>query len=45
MLSEHTSFVIPQDVWHKTTNISKNKAHIVEIQYGSRCIEEDIERK
>ena len=45
MLSEHTQYVIPAGVWHKTTNIGSTPAHIVEIQYGEKCIEEDIERK
>jgi cytidyltransferase-like protein len=45
MLSEYTSYVIPQNVWHKTKNIGEIKAHIVEIQYGDRCDEEDIERR
>ena len=44
-LTEHTTFVIPNDVWHKTTNIGIKPAHVVEIQYGDKCIEEDIERR
>lgn len=45
MLNPHTTFVIPQGVWHKTTNIGKEKAHILEIQYGDLCEESDIERR
>ena len=45
MLSQHTTFVIPQGAWHKTTNIGKTKAHILEVQYGEKCVEEDIERR
>jgi cytidyltransferase-like protein len=44
MLSENTSFVIPVNVWHKTTNIGDIPASIIEIQYGDMCVEEDIER-
>jgi len=41
----HTTYVIPQGVWHKTTNIGTTKAHILEVQYGKECVEEDIERR
>ena len=41
----HTTYVIPQGVWHKTTNIGTTNAHILEVQYGQECVEEDIERR
>ena len=45
LLSQHNTFVIGPTVWHKTTNISDTPAHIIEIQYGEACVEEDIERR
>jgi len=33
------------EVWHKPSNPGKENAHILEIQWGSECIEEDIERR
>jgi cytidyltransferase-like protein len=35
---------IPQGDWHKLTNPYNEPCRIVEIQYGSVCIEDDIER-
>jgi len=32
-------------VWHKASNPNKENAHILEIQWGSECVEEDIERR
>jgi D-beta-D-heptose 7-phosphate kinase/D-beta-D-heptose 1-phosphate adenosyltransferase len=32
-------------VWHKASNPNGVNAHILEIQYGEQCIEEDIERR
>lgn len=32
------------EVWHKASNIGKDNAHILEIQWGD-CYEEDIERR
>jgi len=32
-------------VWHKASNPGTENAHILEIQRGSECIEEDIERR
>lgn len=45
ILQPHTSFLIREGWWHKTTNIGDNPAHIVEIQYGELCEETDIERR
>jgi cytidyltransferase-like protein len=33
------------EVWHKPSNPGKENAHILEIQWGSECVEEDIERR
>ena len=36
---------IPVEKWHKPANISNKPCIICEIQYGKKCIEEDIERR
>ena len=45
MLSEHLEYKIPVGEWHQLTNPYEVPCKIVEIQYGEKCIEEDIERK
>lgn len=45
ILEENTSFVIPSNTWHLTTNTGSSDAHILEVQYGNTCIESDIERR
>jgi len=45
ILSPHTTFIIPTNTWHKTTNIGSFNAHVLEVQYGTKCIESDIERR
>lgn len=44
-LDKHSKTHIPVGEWHQLTNPYENPCRIVEIQYGSDCIEEDIERK
>ena len=41
---ENQSFTIHQRQWHQGCNETKDPCHILEVQYGDRCIEEDIER-
>ena len=43
--SENDSVLIKKNTWHKATNIGEEDCHVIEIQYGDKCIEEDIERK
>jgi len=38
-------FEIGREVWHKASNFTNENAHILEIQRGSKCIEDDIERR
>ena len=38
-------YEIDKEVWHKPANYGTENAHILEIQWGSECIEEDIERR
>lgn len=44
-LEKHDSHEILQNSWHKLMNPYDEPCRIVEIQYGSECKEEDIERK
>lgn len=45
-LSElNNGYVIGQGVWHQAKNITNEHCHILEVQYGERCVEEDIERR
>ena len=44
-LKTHSSHRIPVGEWHQLTNPFDVPCKIVEIQYGTQCIEEDIERK
>jgi len=36
---------ISQGEWHKLCNETNSPLKIIEIQYGDKCVEEDIERK
>lgn len=38
-------YEIGVEVWHKASNPNGENAHILEVQWGSECIEEDIERR
>lgn len=38
-------FEIPAGVWHKATNVGWFDARVLEVQWGSRCVEEDILRR
>ena len=44
-LVKHKSYNIPVGEWHRLNNPYNEPCRIVEIQYGSDCVEEDIERK
>jgi|TARA_B100001564_G_C20665161_1_gene683406 cytidyltransferase-like protein len=37
-------FLAPQGQWHQITNPFKEPCHIIEVQYGESCDEDDIER-
>ena len=36
---------ISYNVWHKASNPFDEHCHILEVQYGEKCVEEDIERR
>ena len=38
-------YEIGKEVWHKASNPGDKNAHILEIQWGKECIEDDIERR
>ena len=44
-LAPHEEFKVPVGEWHQLTNPYEVPVKVVEIQYGERCVEEDIERK
>ena len=37
-------YLVPVGQWHQITNPFDEVCHLIEIQYGEECIEEDIER-
>lgn len=39
------NYYIGVNVWHQCKNVGNLPCHILEVQYGEECIEEDIERK
>ena len=39
------TYKIGKQVWHKASNPGTEPAHILEIQWGDECVEEDIERR
>ena len=43
-LNKFDHYFVPVGEWHQITNQFKEKCHIIEIQYGEACIEDDIER-
>ena len=42
---KHDYCLISKEQWHKLENKGDKDLHIVEIQFGDSCIEEDIERR
>lgn len=44
-LHTHSEYRIPRTKWHRLFNPYDKPCRIVEIQYGERCDEEDIERR
>ena len=43
-LKKFDQYNVPVGEWHQITNQFKEKCHIIEIQYGEACVEDDIER-
>jgi mannose-6-phosphate isomerase-like protein (cupin superfamily) len=44
IIDKHGVFTIPQGGWHQLINPANVPLHIIEIQYGDACEEDDIER-
>ena len=38
-------FIINKETWHQAFNNTDTACHILEVQYGEKCIEDDIERR
>lgn len=43
-LNKFDYYVVPAEHWHQIINPNKKPVHLIEIQYGDKCIEDDIER-
>ena len=43
-LNKFDHYLVPLGEWHQITNPFKETCHLIEIQYGEACIEDDIER-
>ena len=44
-LTPNKSFTIDKEIWHQGQNKLNAYCHILEIQHGDECVEEDIERR
>ncbi len=44
-LTPNNSFTIKKEMWHQGQNKLNAYCHILEIQHGDECVEEDIERR
>lgn len=43
-LNKFDYYLVPLGQWHQITNPFEETCHLIEIQYGEECIEDDIER-
>jgi cytidyltransferase-like protein len=43
-LNKFDYYIVPVGSWHQITNPFKETCHLIEIQYGEECVEDDIER-
>jgi cytidyltransferase-like protein len=44
-MNKDDSYIIGKEVWHQGINKFEEPCHILEVQYGEICVEEDIERQ
>ena len=45
-LEQHSRpFEIGKEVWHQASNPGTKNTHILEVQWGEQCVEQDIERR
>jgi cytidyltransferase-like protein len=43
-MDKHDTYTVHPGEWHRVQNIGKTDLHVIEIQYGSECTEDDISR-
>jgi cytidyltransferase-like protein len=43
-LNQFDHYLVPVGEWHQITNPFEETCHLIEIQYGEECVEDDIER-
>ena len=43
-LNQFDHYLVPLGEWHQITNPFNKTCHLIEIQYGEECVEDDIER-
>lgn len=43
-LNKFDHYLVPVGEWHQITNPFDEKCHLIEIQYGEECVEDDIKR-
>ena len=43
-LNKFDHYLVPLGEWHQIVNPLEETCHLIEIQYGDECAEEDIER-
>ena len=43
-LNRFDHYMVPVGEWHQITNPFQETCHLIEIQYGEECVEDDIER-
>tara|TARA_B100000780_G_scaffold264088_1_gene218458 strand:+ start:8861 stop:9634 length:774 start_codon:yes stop_codon:yes gene_type:complete len=43
-LNKFDHYLVPLGEWHQITNPFAETCHLIEIQYGDECVEDDIER-
>ena len=43
-LKQYDTFTVKKNEWHQIINNSNHECKIIEIQYGEKTIEEDIEK-
>tara|TARA_B110000003_G_C16578180_1_gene506999 strand:+ start:546 stop:1319 length:774 start_codon:yes stop_codon:yes gene_type:complete len=43
-LNKFDHYLVPLGEWHQITNPFEEACHLIEIQYGEACVEDDIER-
>lgn len=45
VFGKHQSINIPKQSWHRLANETNDQLKLIELQYGTECVEEDIVRK